>query len=775
MRIKASITRTATLGIALLAAAACSDDTPTTGPAAARRAQVNLQVSSFNARVGDRVTVGLHVAGGPGALGGIQGSINFDQSRLQYLGQIADDQAIAIVNERAANAGSLRFGSFRAGGIGENAVTFVFAVKAADYARGLSYMNEVAAANGAKVQRVPVEVEPLQVGSAVAAGEPLHLTARDWVARLGGTIKSAPISARPGEIRPGLMYGDVNFDNAIDLVDYVDVANTAVGNREIIVGTDGPTTDVDRVIAGNVGPKVGTGACGVESDGSRVLDLVDYLAIALEAAGGADNACVGTVIPGREAVARPDTVLFGTAADTTVRHNVVAGDTLHLTNDRTWLFDGVIDVLDGAVLQIDPGTTVKGGTLGALFIERGGKIIADGTYLQPITLTCQLAEGLKTRGCWRGVFLAGRAHVNAANTGFNAGQAPGCPAGTLQAFGEGNAPIYGGCTENDNSGIVRYVVIEYAGRTLADGNENNGLTLGGVGNGTTIDYVQIHRGQDDGVEFFGGSFNVKHLLLTANFDDQFDWSFGYNGDAQFVITQVEAGNVTNDSKAMEGDNSEPAGTNTDSLSNNQLVRTTPNLWNFTMIGNLATTTTGPAAIHLRRGNGSHIANALILGYPVGLQMTDASTCSGFGTTPHSVDNGPWIKNSTFAAVANLGNDDSDAEISTGGNPLICPAPATGNIEFEEAFILNEATNRYLPAAVPTHILVNPHAIFLPDWRMKPHLAGDPIDGTTLAPPAGHPFLENVNYRGAVAPATVAGAIPWYSGWTRPWQTSTTVP
>jgi hypothetical protein len=279
--------------------------------------------------------------------------------------------------------------------------------------------------------------------------------------------------------------------------------------------------------------------------------------------------------------------------------------------------------------------------------------------------------------------------------------------------------------------------------------ELNGLTLGAVGRGTTIEYVQIHGGTDDGLEFFGGEVNVRNIVLTGNDDDGFDVSFGYTGSAQFVIIQNDFGSAAGDSKGIEADGNEPAPGAILS------VRTAPQLYNFTMIGNLSQSIASNNAIHLRRAVGLRLANSLVAGYPQGLDIDDALTCDPFGTGI------PTITNTTFIDIANLGNDDSS-------DPA-CVAGAS-TTEGEEAFINADASNRTRTGLAS--VLRDATNTNLPDWRML-LVGGAPAEAGTAAPPAGNTFITATTYRGAVAPIITAGDIPWYSGWTRPFQTATT--
>jgi len=733
---------TAFVAVASLGLGACADSPILGGRAQLQTAPLALSISSRGAEAGERVAVGVTLESSDAA--GIQGTLRFDAARLRYVGQAPEGEAITLVNNKRAELGELRFTSFNPEGVSGRVAVLVFETIARDYASSISYEHQVASTT--ELVSLPVQVigGVREDRSLAVASDARHLSLAEWGARSTLAGKSTKVALRPGEYRLNLAYGDVDFDAAIGLFDYLAVANAAIGADEIIVGTDGPAVDVDLVIAGNVFPQNAAGAYDTETDGRRILDLFDYLAIANEALGVNEN-CVGDVIPGRSA-APTDTQTLGPL--TTPGLIVNANDTLRLTNDKIWILDGTLDVRDGGVLEIQAGTRIEG-LVGstqttALFVQRGGKIFANGTQNQPIVMTCTGADASKVKGCWGGVFIAGKGTVNIGD-----GTLGPAPDGGNQRRGEGNAPLYGGVSPNDNSGVMRYVVIEFGGRVVTQDSELNGLTLGGVGRGTTIEYIQIHGGTDDGIEFFGGEVNTRYLVLTGNDDDQFDVSFGYTGENQFVIAQSDAGNSTGDSKAIEADGNEPA------PGQILAVRTAPMLYNFTLIGNLnQVIAANVGAIHLRRANGLTLANSIVAGYSIGLDIDDPLTCDSWGTGAVK------ILSTTFIDIANLGNNDgSDPACVVGGSTT----------EGEEDFINAEATNRTRTGLAS--VLRDGTNTSLPDWRML-LVTGAAAEAGTSAVPAGSTFIIPTTYRGAVPPA-VNGELPWYSGWTRGFRTATT--
>lgn len=203
--------------------------------------------------------------------------------------------------------------------------------------------------------------------------------------------------------------------------------------------------------------------------------------------------------------------------------------------DNKYLLNGKVYVNDGQTLTIEAGCVIyaktgQGENASALIVARGGKIYAQGTYDNPIIFTVEGddLEGsvpLETNGLWGGVIILGNAPINSEE---GESQIEGI------AIGEPRA-TYGGSDQQDDSGIFRYVSILHSGTSISTGNEINGLTLGGVGNKTTIDYVEVISNSDDGFEFFGGTVNATHLVAAFCGDDAFDFDMGYKGNCQFIV------------------------------------------------------------------------------------------------------------------------------------------------------------------------------------------------------------------------------------------------
>jgi hypothetical protein len=200
--------------------------------------------------------------------------------------------------------------------------------------------------------------------------------------------------------------------------------------------------------------------------------------------------------------------------------NIAAGTTW--TPDKIYLLKGFVYVPEGVTLTIQPGTVIKGDkdTKASLFIKPGAKLMAEGTKENPIIFTSNKPKGSRSYGDWGGLILLGKAKVNK-NPAVVEGE---------------NVSTFGGTDDADNSGVLKYVRIEFAGIAFAADQEINGLTLGGVGSGTTIDYVQVSYSGDDSYEWFGGSVTAKHLIAFRGLDDDFDTDNGFSGKVQYGVS-----------------------------------------------------------------------------------------------------------------------------------------------------------------------------------------------------------------------------------------------
>ncbi|MDZ4794290.1 MAG: T9SS C-terminal target domain-containing protein [Bacteroidota bacterium] len=385
-----------------------------------------------------------------------------------------------------------------------------------------------------------------------------------------------------------------------------------------------------------------------------------------------------------------------------------------------WILKGYVYVTDGATITFEAGCVIQSDITekGALIIERGAKLIASGTAAMPIVFTSGKAIGARTPGDWGGIILLGKAPTNR----------PLDPAPTIEG---GVGRQYGGTDPLDESGILRFVRIEYAGIAAEPGSEINGLTCGGVGSGTILENIQVSFGNDDAYEFFGGTVNAKNIVAFATADDDFDFDFGYTGKIQFGVSCrkpdfVDAGDAGN---GIECDN--------DAASSLATPRTKPQLSNFTIIG--PNDAVGTAANHnfsnrWRRATQFILRNSILMGHP------DAgfSTESDATLNDYYVNNISEFKNNLVHATI-LPYKTANAAIAT--IALIqTKAEAEGCITY--------ATSAAIQLTSPFYS-TSPN--FLPAVG-SPALSGTSFSGMNA-------FFTSTSYRGAF------GTTNWTNGWT----------
>lgn len=291
-------------------------------------------------------------------------------------------------------------------------------------------------------------------------------------------------------------------------------------------------------------------------------------------------------------------------------------ENLTLEPNKFWLLSGGVFVENGSTLTIPVGQTIFADVDLTTFlsIKQGGKIIAEGSQTKPIIFTPLTTS--PSYGDWGGIIINGYAKLN---TG-------------LTAEGEGGTGIYGGTDDNDNSGILRYVRVEYAGKILGTDNELNGFSFNGVGSGTIVEYIQSYRGADDGIEFFGGTVNIRYAVSTENQDDSFDWTHGWRGKGQYWL-------------AIQGTNGGDRGIEADNNGDDNTLQpfSEPILSNITLNG----VDDGDASnegIRLRAGTKGKIYYTYVTGFPkYGINVTDQQTINNMN------DGSLVVANSTVVA------------------------------------------------------------------------------------------------------------------------------
>jgi len=405
--------------------------------------------------------------------------------------------------------------------------------------------------------------------------------------------------------------------------------------------------------------------------------------------------------------------------DVVVSGDITANTTW--TSNNTYMLNGIVRVQSGATLTIQPGTKIYGqnSTQGSLIIKPGAKIMAEGTQSNPIVFTSEFtkqgAVRQPTYGDWGGIIILGNAPINV-------------PGGTAAIEGPGDT--YGGNNENDNSGVMKYVRIEYPGIAYSLNNEINGLTLGGVGRGTKLEYIQVSYSGDDSFEFFGGTVNAKYLIAYRGWDDDFDTDFGYNGKLQFLLS-VRDPQIADQSQSnsFESDNDGSGSTNS--------PRTGPTYYNVTLIGPAATTSSNYNALyrrgmHLRRSSQNKIYNALIMGWPDGVLI------DGTNTVADAKAGVTFLKNSIIAGSVSGHLKSTDAAFQT-DMPTWFTTTNNGR---------TYATNAEVGLADPFTI-ANPNPM---------PTIGSPVFTGGATPPADGFFDATANYVGAF------GYRDWTSGW-----------
>jgi PKD repeat protein len=339
-------------------------------------------------------------------------------------------------------------------------------------------------------------------------------------------------------------------------------------------------------------------------------------------------------------------------------------------SDTIYIINGYTYVKNNATLTIQPGTIIKGGANKAtLIITRNGKIEANGTKNQPIVFTSGKAAGSRSKGDWGGLVILGKAVINRPTDCTTCpGSAVAAGEAGIQNAVEGDLDntsgdaLYGGQDDNHNAGTLKYVRIEYAGTVITPGNEINGLTMGGIGKQTTIEYVQVSFADDDAFEWFGGTADAKHLVSFRNVDDDLDVDFGFSGKVQYAIVlrdsllyDIGSGPTTN---GFESDN--------DGSGSEAKPFTNPTFSNITVLGPLAN---GSALTYsnsfqngarIRRNSSTSIYNSIFMGW------NDALFIDGARSVNKHQNDTLMYKNNLLAGNIRAVN----ASTSGGSNPTL---------------------------------------------------------------------------------------------------------
>ena len=393
--------------------------------------------------------------------------------------------------------------------------------------------------------------------------------------------------------------------------------------------------------------------------------------------------------------------------DIVVSENITADTTW--TAENRYLLQNLTFITGGATLTIEPGTTVYGADGSALVVASDGMIDAQGTATNPIVFTSDQAPGSRAPGQWGGVVMLGNAPINVTSNNIE-----GMEASDLSAYGGSNAA--------HDCGTIRYARIEFAGSVFGTDNELNGLTVGGCGSDTELSYIQVHRGLDDGVEFFGGTANADHIVITRPGDDGLDWDQGFSGQVQHLIIQQDG---AGGERGFEGDNLEGAHDST--------PRSNPHIWNATLVS--SGTNAEQLGMKVRRGSSGMFGNFIVMNFMEGAIDVD-SVESGAEVTAGNMT----FQNFLFFNIGADGSTyfDVDSEDDDGGVDEDAVLRASAGMVFD--------TDPMLAA---------PNDLAAPDFT--PAAASPATAGAT--PPAG--FDASATYMGAIEP----GGTDWTLGWT----------
>lgn len=409
---------------------------------------------------------------------------------------------------------------------------------------------------------------------------------------------------------------------------------------------------------------------------------------------------------------------------------------------RGWVY-----VTDGAELTLAPGTVIRGekSTKAALIVEPGGKLWAEGTQAEPIVLTSAQAPGMRRPGDWGGLIVCGNARNNQGK----------------MAIEGGPRTVHGGSDDNDCSGALAYVRVEFAGYPFAVDQEINGVTFGSVGRGTKVSHVQVSYSNDDSFEWFGGSVNADHLVAFRGWDDDFDTDNGFSGRVQFCYgvrdPRIADQSVSN---GFESDNCADAATKepfTQAVFSNvtfvgpRVQQGFSNTSDYITAGNLNPDNGSrlgqfQAAMQIRRNSRLSCFNSLAVGYPVGLIVENDK---GAQTQQGATDGLMRVASVYFADMGILGSDKNKSfkdAYSANASDL-----DETRESFSASYFKSVASNRSFDSAASL--------VLSPEYRP---LGGSPLLGKAdFSDPLCATGFDRVSYIGAFS----GPSDPWLDAWT----------
>lgn len=400
-------------------------------------------------------------------------------------------------------------------------------------------------------------------------------------------------------------------------------------------------------------------------------------------------------------------------------------------------FSGIVVIKSGGSLTIGAGATMKANPgqspASSIIIDIGSTINATGNAANPITFTSGNNVGTRAAQDWGGLVIRGQATHNFSTATFTTEFDDGGSVGSSNA-----------ANDTESSGTLQYVRVEFGGKQATSLKEYNGFTFEAVGSGTTVDHIHAHQVGDDGIEFFGGTVNVKYVISSAFGDDGFDWTYGWRGKAQFIIVNMTDGDSSNDSNGVEADNSDQP--NGDNLT----PKSSPTISNMTLVSN---NKQWKQIMRLRRGTQAQFYNVYAANWCNTIAVEDTAG-QGSVTTGNVTANTLKIRNSLFEG--NSRNNTADRAACTG--TLTADKTGTG---------LLKATgyDGLLSDATVTAATTIGNGFTAGNWVSNP-AAGAFKPGTTISTNALNPTtLVTTNPANFFTAGTFIGAMDQTTDWT----------
>lgn len=752
---------------------------------------LSLAASSFTADPGGHVTLALLVDG-PITVAGVEGVLRYDPSRLRYAGVVPEPGTPVIVNPGTPQRGRLKLVSVHPQGFDRRSVAVLsFQVLDRGYEAGLSFQAEYVASPG--LDPVAHRFEERLGQMALPGVEGRHMSRMEWARFLDPSV-SDPRPASRAATTPGIagadLWGDVDLSplsaGVVNVFDLLAVAELNVNLRpcaksaseDCWVGSVEPQNDGPDGVGGEVVCDENGCEITVPNEGCppgfddptcvspmRTINVFDVLAIAQDNVGNPDHPVAGELIWMPPPIGPGDTLdivttFTGTPCPSPTTPVTLTGISA-LVSGKLWVLSCPIRIgdadapADSGRLVVEAGTRIEGLDSAWILITQNGRIEAIGTEIRPVVFTCYddatspgTAPGVRAAGCWGGVHIAGNARVNEGEAGVPGSVAlpgrtgAGVPRRALPGL---PAPAYfGGDNDADDSGAIRYAIFAYGGFPADGGTRPSNLTLAALGSGTTLEYIETFAGAENGFEWLGGRAGAHHLVAIGNTGTAFDFSFGFDGELQFLIGQGAPATAVplgaSDAMFRSRNNEAPSDP---TVSLDPPGPTMPNIWNVTLVLGEDSGTPDGTAYSPARGAGAFFANQLVLGAASVFAPQDDGTC---GLVPGGAGN-----------TADLALEwERTVVYPSGSSTVVDPACSGGPLQAFTDYHTAQRLGGTVVIGAYAGQLKDPWSFAGPDFGVNPGV-GLPIVG--LVPPAG--LDTSADFVGAVDPT---GGIPWYTGW-----------